>query len=121
MNEDRIRNLLSPDHAATPEYYRQRHAEAHYRIVSPWLGLALTMLSSALILRGQLRRDLWSRRAFTNVTACVFVIILMVISRGWTINNASLWPAIHFSVLMPIALASWLLIGPKKSKAVLLP
>ena len=113
MNEDSIRNLLSPDLASTPKYYLQRHAEAHYRIASPWLGLALTLLSAALILRGQLRRELWSKRVFVNVSACVFVIICVVITRGWTSNNATLWPLIHLSILTPLGVASWLLISPK--------
>jgi lipopolysaccharide export LptBFGC system permease protein LptF len=121
MNEDKIRNLLSPGHAITQEYYSQRHAEAQYRIVSPWLGLALTVLSSALILRGQLRRDLWSKRAFANVSASVLVIICMVIARGWTVSNPSLWPFIYLSVLVPIGIASWLLISPKTSKVMTHP
>ena len=113
MNEDSISNLLSPDLAATPKYYLQRHAEAHYRIGSPWLGLALTLLSAALILRGQIRRDLWSKRVMANVSACLLVIICVVITRGWTSNQAALWPLIHLSVLTPIGIACWYLVSPK--------
>ena len=85
-----------------PKYFLQRHAEAHYRMASPWLGLALTMLSAALILKGQIRRDLWSKRVMANVSACVLVIICVVMTRGWTSNQAALWPSIHFSILIPI-------------------
>ena len=91
----------------------RRHAEAHYRMASPWLGLALTMLSAALILKGQIRRDLWSKRVMANVSACVLVIICVVMTRGWTSNQAAFWPLIHLSILLPISLASWHLISPK--------
>ena len=113
INEDSISNLLSPDAAHSPQYYLQRHAEGHYRIASPWLGLGLALLSAAIILRGQIRRDLWTRRASLNIGACVLVIITVVVSRGWVTNNANLWPFIHLSVLAPIVIAFWLLRQPR--------
>ena len=115
INEDSISNLLSPDAAHSPQYYLQRHAEGHYRIASPWLGLGLALLSAAIILRGQIRRDLWTRRANLNISACVLVIIAVVVSRGWVTNNANLWPFIHLSVLAPIILAFWLLRQPRET------
>ena len=113
MNEDSIRNLLSPELATSPKYYLQRHAEAHYRIASPGLGLALTMLAAALILRGQIRRDLWSRRVMLNVSACVLVIVCVVMTRGWTSNQAAFWPMIYLSIAIPIGFSGWQLISPK--------
>ena len=113
INEDTIANLLSPAAASSPQYYLQRHAEGHYRIASPWLGLGLALLSAAIILRGQIRRDLWTRRASMNIGACVLVIIAVVVTRGWVTNNASLWPFIHLSVFVPIVLALWLLRSTK--------
>ena len=113
INEDTIANMLSPAAASSPQYYLQRHAEGHYRIASPWLGLGLALLSAAIILRGQIRRDLWTRRASMNIGACVLVIIAVVVTRGWVTNNASLWPFIHLSVFVPIVLALWLLRSTK--------
>jgi hypothetical protein len=72
-------------------------------------------LSAALILRGQIRRDLWTRRASLNIGACVFVIVAVVVSRGWVTNNAKLWPFIHLSVLAPMIIASWLLRQPREN------
>ena len=115
INEDSISNLLSPDAAHSPQYYLQRHAEGHYRIASPWLGLGLALLSAAIILRGQIRRDLWTRRASLNIGACVLVIVTVVVSRGWVTNNANLWPFIHLSVLAPIIIAFWLLRQPRET------
>ena len=114
-NEDSISNLLSADVARSPKYYLQRHAEGHYRIASPWLGLGLALLSAAIILRGQIRRDLWTRRANLNISACVLVIIAVVVSRGWVTNNANLWPFVHLSVLAPIIIAFWLLRQPSET------
>jgi lipopolysaccharide export system permease protein len=113
INEDSISNLLSPDAAHSPQYYLQRHAEGHYRIASPWLGLSLALLSTAIILRGQIRRDLWTRRASLNIGACVLVIIAVVVSRGWVTHNANFWPFIHLSVLAPIVIAFRLLRQPR--------
>ena len=109
MNEDTIANLLSPAAASSPQYYPQRHAEGHYRLASPWLGLGLALLSAAIILRRQIRRDLWPRRANTNIASCFLVIIAVIVTRGWVTNNTSLWPFIHLSVFVPIVLALWLL------------
>jgi lipopolysaccharide export system permease protein len=115
INEDSISNLLSPEASASPQYYLQRHAEGHYRIASPWLGLGLALLSAAIILCGQIRRDLWTRRASLNIGACVLVIIAVVVSRGWVTNNANLWPFIHLSVFAPIIIAFCLLRQPRKT------
>jgi lipopolysaccharide export system permease protein len=115
INEDSISNLLSPDASDSPQYYLLRHAEGHYRVASPWLGLGLALLSTAIILRGQIRRDLWTRRACLNISACVLVIIGVVVSRGWVTNNVNLWPLIHLSVLAPMIIAFWLLRQPRET------
>ena len=121
INEDTIFNLLSPATARSPKDYLQRHAEGHYRIASPWLGLTLIALSSAIILRGQIRRDLWGRRACANIFACVFVIIMVVISRSLTTDNATLWPLIYLSILIPLFVSFWLLKSSYLPKRVLPP
>ena len=43
MNEDTISNLLNPDKSPYPDYFNQRRAEGHYRIVSPGLALVLVL------------------------------------------------------------------------------
>ncbi len=49
-----------------------------------------------------------------NVSACVLVIICVVMTRGWTSNQAAFWPLIYLSIVIPIGVASWHLISPKK-------
>ena len=109
MNEDTITNLLSADKATSKTYYLQRHAEGHYRIASPLLGFALVFLSTAIILRGQVRRDIWSRRIFSNVAACVIVIIFVVVTRSLASNIFELWPLIYLAVAAPILFSFWLM------------
>jgi len=109
INEDTIINLLDKNMASSTKYFLQRHAEGHYRIASPLLGLALCLLSTSIILHGQLRREKWSRRVFCNISGCVLVIVCIVVARGMTTNNAGLWPLIHLSVLAPIAFSLWLI------------
>ena len=109
MNEDSITNLFSPDKSASPIYFPYRYAEGHYRIASPLLALALCLLPAAIILRGQIRRDLWSRRAFTNISACILVIIFLVMARSTVSNNVGLWPLLYLSVAVPIGAGFWLL------------
>ena len=49
-----------------------------------------------------------------NVSACVLVIICVVMARGWTSNQPPFWPLIYLSIVIPIVFASWHLISPKK-------
>ena len=109
MNEDSILNLFSPEKAASQIYFPYRYAEGHYRIASPLLALALCLLPAALILYGQIRRDLWSRRAFINIGACILVIIAIVMARSTVSNNIALWPLLYLSVIVPIGFGLWLI------------
>ena len=46
MNEDTIGKLLNPDKSPYPDYFNQRRAEGHYRIVSPGLALVLVLIAT---------------------------------------------------------------------------
>ena len=48
MNEDTISNLLDPAKSPSPNYFYERRAEGHYRIMSPFLGFALILLRQHL-------------------------------------------------------------------------
>jgi lipopolysaccharide export system permease protein len=115
MNEDSISDLLSLEKATSADNFTKRYAEGHYRIASPFLGLALCLLSASVILRGQIRRDLWSRRAVTNISGCIAVIIGVVLARSLTSNNSEMWPLIHASVIIPIAISIWIIRTPATS------
>ncbi len=115
MNEDSIFSLLSLEKARSADDFTKRYAEGQYRIASPFLGLALCLLSVTIILRGQIRRDLWGRRAVTNISACLAVIIGIVLARGLASNNNEMWPLIHASVIIPIVISMWIVRTPATS------
>ena len=69
MNEDSIRNLLNPETATTEQYARERMAMGHYRLTSPFMALALTLMAAAIMLQGHISREKMGRRVF-NRRAC---------------------------------------------------
>ena len=91
MNEDTIPNLLNPAKSPSPDYFNERRAEGHYRIMSPFLGFALILIATALTLRGQIRRDLWGQRAFANIVVGIGTIILLVMSRSIATSTLNLF------------------------------
>ena len=107
MNEDTIPNLLNPAKSPNPDYFNERRAEGHYRIMSPFLGLALILIATALTLRGQIRRDLWERRAFANIVVGIGMIILLVMSRSIATSMPQFIPLVYGSILIPVAVCLW--------------
>ncbi len=111
MNEDNIVNLLNPDKSPAPRYYPERRAEGHYRIISPFLGLALVMMTLAITLRGQIRRDLWLRRSFVSIAAGLSLIMLTVVTRGLIASHPIAIPLIYTIVLLPCIVSLVPLLG----------
>ena len=107
MNEDTIPNLLNPAKSPSPDYFNERRAEGHYRIISPCLGFALILIATALTLRGQIRRDLWGQRAFANIVVGIGTIILLVMSRSIATSTPQFIPLLYASILIPVAICLW--------------
>lgn len=107
MNEDTIPNLLNPAKSPSPDYFNERRAEGHYRIMSPFLGFALILIATALTLRGQIRRDLWGQRAFANIVVGIGTIILLVMSRSIATSTPQFIPLLYASILLPVAICLW--------------
>ena len=107
MNEDTIPNLLNPAKSPSPDYFNERRAEGHYRIMSPFLGFALILIATALTLRGQIRRDLWGQRAFANIVVGICTIILLVMSRSIATSTPQFIPLLYASILIPVAICLW--------------
>lgn len=107
MNEDTIPNLLNPAKSPSPDYFNERRAEGHYRIMSPFLGFALILIATALTLRGQIRRDLWGQRAFANIVVGIGTIILLVMSRSIATSTPQFIPLLYASILIPVAICLW--------------
>ncbi len=111
MNEDTITNLFDPEKSPGPDYLNQRLAEGHYRILSPFLGLTLILFATAIMLRGQIRGDLWGRRAAANIICGIGAIIVLVMSRSLVTSSPELFPVMYACVLIPIGTCLWSLNG----------
>lgn len=113
MNEDTIPNLLDPAKSPNPSYFSERRAEGHYRITSPFLGLAMILIATAFTLRGQIRRDLWWRRAFVNIVIGIGTIIVLVMSRSIATSTPQFVPLLYASVIVPMVICLLSLYGTR--------
>ena len=101
MNEDTISNLLNPEKSPYPEYFNQRRAEGHYRIVSPALALVLILIATVGALFGQVRRHTWSKRTLLMIVGSIVSISALVSSRSLATSLPSTVPLLYASVLVP--------------------
>ncbi len=101
MNEDKISNLLNPEKSPYPDYFNQRRAEGHYRIVSPALALVLILIATVGALFGQVRRHTWSKRTLLMIVGSIVSISALVSSRSLATSLPSTVPLLYASVLVP--------------------
>ena len=101
MNEDTISNLLNPEKSPYPDYFNQRRAEGHYRIVSPALALLLILTATVGALFGQVRRHTWSKRTLLMIVGSIVSISALVSSRSLATSLPSTVPLLYASVLVP--------------------
>jgi len=101
MNEDTISNLLNPEKSPYPDYFNQRRAEGHYRIVSPALALVLIMIATVGALFGQVRRQTWSKRTMLMIVGSIISISALVSSRSLATSLPSTVPLLYASLLVP--------------------
>ena len=101
MNEDTIGNLLNPEKSPSPDYFNQRRAEGHYRMVSPALALVLVLIATCGALFGQVRRHTWSRRTLLMIIGSVLSISALVSSRSLATSIPATVPLLYASVILP--------------------
>ena len=101
MNEDTITNLLDPEKSPSEDYFNQRRAEGHYRIISPVLALVLALTASCGVLVGQIRRDTWSLRTILTCSAGILCISAMTSSRSLTTAIPAAAPLLYISMIIP--------------------
>ena len=101
MNEDTIGNLLNPEKSPSPDYFNQRRAEGHYRMVSPALALVLVLIATCGALSGQVRRHTWSRRTLLMIIGSVLSISALVSSRSLATSIPATVPLLYASVILP--------------------
>lgn len=113
VNEDSISNLLDASTALTPKYADQRMAYGHYRITSPFLAITLCLIAIAGLSRGRLRDQYKTRRIWGTVIAAIMVQILFISARSLTVSLPSLWPLQYIALIVPSAVAGYLIFGPQ--------
>ena len=101
MNEDTISNLLNPEKSPYPDYFNQRRAEGHYRIVSPALALVLILIATVGALFGQVRRHTWPKRTLLMIVGSIVSISALVSSRSLATSLPPTVPLLYASVLVP--------------------
>ena len=114
MNEDSITNLLDPSKASHPKYIAQRLAYAHYRITSPFLAITLVLIAVAGLTRGRLRDEYITRRIWGTILTAIIIQILFISARSVTVNVPVLWPLQYLMIIVPSAVASYLILAPKE-------
>ena len=116
MNEDTIRNLLDPGKSPNPNYFNQRRAEGHYRIVSPALALVLILIATCGALFGQVRRHTWSKRTVLTIAGSILSISALVSSRSLATSLPSTVPLLYASVLTPAIFLLFMLTLPSMTR-----
>ena len=115
MNEDTIGNLLNPDKSPYPDYFNQRRAEGHYRIVSPGLALVLVLIATCGALFGQVRRHTWSKRTLLMIVGSILGISMLISSRSLATSMPTTVPLLYASVILPSFILLTMLILPSMS------
>ncbi len=67
-------------------------------------------MTTSIMLYGQIRRDLWLRRAALNICLGIGLIVFLVTSRSISVTAPHFIPLIYVSVGMPIVLSLWSLL-----------
>jgi lipopolysaccharide export system permease protein len=87
----------------------KRRAEAHQRIVWPVYAITLTLLALATMLCGEFnRRGQWQRISISVVFATIIMFAAVGI-RGAMAGNGMMIPLAYINLLIPLAIASWLI------------
>ena len=73
----------------------------------------MILLATALTLRGQIRRDLWWRRAFVNIVIGIGTIIVLVMSRSIATSTPQFVPLLYASVIVPMVICLLSLYGTR--------
>ena len=112
MNEDSIRNLLNPETAIAERYIYERMAMGHYRLSSPFMALALTLIAAAIMLQGHISREKMGQRVLITALTGIAIQTIAILTRSATVSTPALWPIMYLVVLMPIGVGVFLLWRP---------
>jgi len=111
-NEESIFNLLNPPQTIPAVYAAERKAMGHYRLASPFLGLCLAILATAIMLHGRILRETVSRRILAVSLLGILIQAGLILTRSLTASTPVLWPSMYLTVLLPIFLGLYMLWNP---------
>lgn len=101
MNEESITDLLNPATSISPQYTAKRISMGHYRLASPFLGLALSIIAVAVMVQGRNIRENIKLRIGCASLIAILIQTFMILSRSLTATSASAWPLMYVCVLIP--------------------
>ena len=101
-NEERITTLLNPDPSMPARYQRERIAEGHFRIASPFLALSLCMIAACLMGKANSDRHRTTSRLSITVVAGLAVLIGTIVARSFIVTNVQFWPLLYIIICGPI-------------------
>ena len=100
-NEETVANLLNRKLAANDLVWRQRFAEAHYRLSSPLLVISLSITAIALFFY-RLSKQVSLRKRLTLASFFGLAIqLLYIMSKSLVINYTFFWPAMYLIPIIP--------------------
>ena len=111
-NEESIFNLLNPPDTIPAVYAAERKAMGHYRLASPFLGLCLAILATAIMLHGRILRETVNRRIMTVALLGILIQAGLILTRSMTASTPILWPSMYLTVLLPIMVGLYMLWNP---------
>lgn len=112
MNEDSISNLLNPETAIAEQYAPQRVAYGHYRILAPFMPLALAFVALIGLSRGRLRDEFARKRLWGIILAAFIVQIGFITARSLTVSLPYLWPLMYLMIALPIIIGLAIIFRP---------
>jgi lipopolysaccharide export system permease protein len=100
-NEEPVSNLLNRSLAANDLYWRQRFAEAHYRLSSPLLVISLSITAIAMFFYRLSKQVSLAKRLTLASLFGLAIQILYIMSKSLVINYPFLWPAMYLVPIIP--------------------
>ena len=100
-NEEPVSNLLNRSLAANDLYWRQRFAEAHYRLSSPLLVISLSITAIAMFFYRLSKQVSLAKRLTLASLFGLSIQILYIMSKSLVINYPFLWPAMYLVPIIP--------------------
>jgi lipopolysaccharide export system permease protein len=113
--ERSLRELLNPQFVGGDVILKNRMiAEAHQRLLMPWLCFVNGLILMSVLLFGDLMRRYRKRKIFTAIGICAFFQITLIALINASANHTFLLPIAYSFVIVAMGLFFGLLVYPKR-------